>query len=169
MAESFVANTRPFPKQAGKLVLQLAVDKWQAQLQQVDSLDMKLANFLGLGGILLAIFIGFFASKENVTCLIAYILLAISAVLYIGIWISTLIAFYVKRWEGGPPLDITWNYAREYTEDKLVWWAAERFTKSYENNQAKLKNKVRAFQINIVLIALQLAMTATGLTITALD
>lgn len=168
MVEPERAQTRPFPKKNRDLIYRMATDRWQTQQQQVDSLDAKLGNLLGFGSALVAILAGFLALKEGCIPLPALVLLAISLALYLGIAGNSLSAYYLRRWESGPPLEIAWQHAREYDEENMVWWAAERFTKSYENNQGNIKCKIRAVRANFILITLQTLALTTGLVLVAL-
>ena len=69
----------------------------------------------------------------------------------------------------GPKLHEAWQYAQEYEEKQLAWWAAESFTKSYESNQDRVKWKVWVLKVNVALIALQTVAMGLCLGLIALN
>jgi len=155
MANTERAKTRPFPTKDPDVVYRLAADRLQTQQRQIDTLDSKIGNLLGFGSALLAIVAAFLALWQGAIPCIALALLCLSGTAYVGIVVSSLFAYYARQWEAGPSLDEVWQLSREYEEKQMAWWAAESFTKSYENNQGSVKPKVLAVKVNVALVALQ--------------
>lgn len=169
MANTERAQTRPFPNKDPDVVCRLAMDRVQTQQRQIDALDGKIGNLLGFGSALVAILAAFLAFSGDAILCVALIFLCISAAAYIGIVVGSLFTYYTRPWEVGPTLHEAWQYAHEYEEKQLGWWAAESFTKSYENNQKRVNRKVWVVKINVALIAFQTISAALGLSLTALN
>ena len=163
------AGTRPFPDKDPDLTCRLAMDRLQSQQQQIAALDGKIGNLLGFGGALLAILVVFLALRSNPIPGNALALLCISGAAYLGMAVGSLYAYYTRPWEIGPKLHEAWQYAREYDEKELGWWAAESLTKSYENNQNKVKRKVWVVNVNVALIVFQTITLGLGLSFIALS
>jgi len=157
------AKTRPFPDCGSKSVYELSVIRWQTQQQQIDSIDTKIGNILGFGGALVAILLGILAILGKPAYCQVSLLFCISGIAYILIVIISLISYFAIKWKAGPDLTEVWKISREYSEDKLVWWAAESFTKSYEDNDSKLQLKAIAIRTNIVLFGIQSAAIVSGI------
>ncbi len=163
--DSRKAKTRPFPDADPEIALRIAMDRFQSQRNQVDTLDSKIGNLLGFSGILIAIMAGFLASNGGFAALIQSRLLCTSGAIFVSIAIVSLVAYFAKGWETGPVLNETWDNVRQYGDRDMSWWAAESFTKSFENNKAKVNIKVRAVKADIILIVVQAATLFVGLTV----
>jgi hypothetical protein len=163
------AETRPFPKENTDVIYGLSMDRFRAQLQQIDSLDGKIGTLLGFGGVLLAILAAFVALMEGTIPGNTLALLCTSGAAYISIVVSSLYAYYTMRWESGPKLYEAWQNARTYNKKQLAWWVAESFTKSYENNQIKVRRKIWVVKLNVVLTIIQAIALALALIFIVLD
>jgi len=169
MANAERAETRPFPNKDPDLICGLAMDRLQTQQRQIDALDGKIGNLLGFASALVAILAAFLALNEDDILCISLIFLCISGAAYIGIVLGSLFTYYTRPWEVGPTLHESWRYAHKYEEKQLGWWAAESFTRSYENNQERVNWKVRVVKINVTLIAMQTISLGLCLSLIALN
>lgn len=51
----------------------------------------------------------------------------------------------------------------------MCWWAAESFTKSYENNRDKVRLKIKTVKADIILLVAQAVTLVLGLTLIGSD
>jgi hypothetical protein len=162
-----ISCTRPFPESGSQIVYDLAVERWHSQQQQIDSLDAKIGNILGFGGALVAISLGMLAILEKPFRSELLLSFVISDIAYIFIIAISLFSYFAIKWKAGPSLVEAWKYAGEYTEGKLLCWAAESFTKSYESNNHRLELKSISIRINIILFAIQSLTLSVGFIVIA--
>ncbi len=161
------AEERRFPNKNPDLVLNLAMNRFKTQQLQIHSLDGKLGNLLGLGSALLAILAASLALGEGPISVIVWVFSGISLIAYLIMAGFFLRAYRVKAFEAGPDLGEAWDYTRKYDIEKMGWWAAESFKKSYENNKKNVDLKIRLVKRNIWLIAAQTITLVIGLIIVA--
>lgn len=161
------AEERRFPNKNPDLVLKLAMNRFTTQQLQIDSLDGKLVNLLGLGSAILAILAASLILGEGPISVIVWVFSGISLIAYLIMAGFFIRAYRVKAFESGPDLGEAWDYTSKFKEETMGWWAAESFRKSYESNKEKVDLKIRVVKRSIWLIAAQTITLVIGLIIVA--
>lgn len=157
-----MATTHRFPPGDPQLVHDLAKERLNAQLSQIDSLDTKIGNLLGFGSAILAIVVTILTLAPMMP-LRTMILLFTGIAAYVAMVITLLIAYYARRWEAGPDLNEAWQYSTQYEIRTMGWWATESLKNCYFANKNKTARKVKAIKIGLPLLVVETATLSLGL------
>lgn len=157
-----MATTHRFPQRDPEFVYDLAKERLNAQLSQVDSLDGKIGNLLGFGSAILAIVMTILTLAPIVP-LRTMVLLFTGIAAYVAMVIVLLIAYYARRWQAGPDLDEAWQYSTQYEIRTMYWWAAESLKECYFANKNKTPRKVKAVKIGLPLLVVETVTLSLGL------
>ena len=157
-----MATTRRFPHRNPQLVYDLAKERLNVQLSQIDSLDTKIGNLLGFGSAILAIVVTIL-TLAPVMPLYTMILLLMGIAAYGAMVIILLSAYYARRWEAGPDLNEAWQHSIRYEIRTMYWWATESLKKCYFANKNKTALKVKSIKIGLPLLVVETATLTIGL------
>jgi hypothetical protein len=156
-----------FPDADPQLVYDLARNKHAVQMGQVDALDGKISNILGVGSALLGILAAFLALHEKRPPDASIASLSIAGALYGTLALLSLLAYFPRAWAIGPKLQEAWDYAAKYSLRHMYWWAAEAFKDQTNENHCRLQFKVWATRAGLILLIGEAVALAVGLLLAA--
>ena len=159
-----------FPNADPELVYGLARNKHAIQMAQIDALDAKISNILGLASALIGILAAFLALHDERPPNASIALLSMAGAWYVLLAVLLVLAYFPRQWAIGPKLQEAWDHTRDKQPLRtMYWWAAEAFKKQADDNDSPLKFKVCATRAGIVLLIAETAALGIGLLLAAAD
>lgn len=145
----------------------LTSNRFQNQLQQIDSLDSKTISLLGFSCTLIAILaaaisiIGITSSE----ILVSYISLVFSALAFTFIVIRSLKSYHTRGWHVGADIQEAWKHSEKYEPPKMLRWAAKSFTEAYNYNinSGLIRGKTSTVNKNIWALIIQIFFAALAI------
>ena len=128
---------------------EVAIQRLDAQWDQIEAIDSKIATFLGFGSAILAIFIAalqFFEVVQWPLC--ALVLLSVAMAIYIALLVFVLLAYRFSHWSFRPDLKTFRQYCLNYDEGIMKQWVADECILSIEANEPQIASKTSAAQKN---------------------
>jgi len=123
----------------------VATDRLNAQMQQIDQLDAKIATIYSVASVILAFFAGLLTiatlpSNRGIR-ITDFVLLGLAILVYAVLAVFLLKAYRVRDWSLRPNLPTLQAHCAEYTEDGMQEWVADECVRSIEVNKPKIVQK----------------------------
>ncbi len=164
---------RPFPEHGAQLVYELARDRVAIQMSKIDALDAKLSQSFGLATAIVALAIAAISIQADPAevglgipggSAVFWAFLGTGVVTYFAFATWSISAYWVKVWGYGPTLREAWGYSRKYSDpDQMYWWAADVYTRAFDENEKAAEPKVRAAKWGSIFLVSELTALAISI------
>lgn len=138
---------------------EVATKQLDAQMQQIDQFDAKLATMFASSSAILAIFAGLLTLTalpvSIVIRAVVLILLGLASLVYLLLLYCLFAAYRVGVWDRRPNLeDLKTNFA-QYDEPTMQEWVANECVAAYQYNEPLLDRKARFVNWSVGLFPLE--------------
>lgn len=126
---------------------EIATNRLDAQLTQIEAIDRKVATFLGFASAILAVFAAVFRFVELAQGPLYVLILSYTTVaIYIALVIFALRAYGFMRWSYRPHLETLKQHCLTYDEAIMKQWVAAECIRSIKTNEDRIAAKTSAAQ-----------------------
>lgn len=142
----------------------VAMRRFDEQIDRIGALDAKAATTLGAAAALLPIFGAVLAAFNTHPPRSAVVLYGIAFVIYIGMVCAAIRASRVARWDLRPDLSVLEGYARSKNDPTVKMWAANECKRAIETNGPGLHTKAVYTDLSLAaLLTVALLLSAASL------
>jgi hypothetical protein len=153
MADRPTHRQDTFPPRDPEVFYDLARARFDRLIGAVDSMDAKLAGFLGVGSALLGVMAALYAIKPDSFKAGGWLVLAVSLVAYAFLAAYSLAGMRVRRWDMGPEMEEIYNDHIHYSQSEIKWRASGTLQRLANNNKAAYEEKAGAAKWSPILLA----------------
>ncbi|MBA7668430.1 hypothetical protein ES703_76540 [subsurface metagenome] len=145
---------------------QVAMNRLEAQLNEIEAIDRKVAMLLSFASAIVTIFFtaGLYTLKPtdlHLSVLIPVsILSGLAIVIYIALVVFSLIAYHVRNWSLRPDLQTLKLNSSSYSEESMRIWVADQCILSMQVNEPRIRSKATAARKAVWLLGLETSIFA---------
>ncbi len=153
-------SAEPKSQSAPNVLYEVAMNRLQAQMEQIDAIDAKLGTILGFASAILAIFAGFMALGNLERPLFALVLFGLAFLAYLALVIVTIYGYRLIEWHFRPDLNTLQEHCRSFDEAVMKTWVADECIRSINDNRDNIAYKASSANRAVYLLALEVILLA---------
>jgi hypothetical protein len=147
---------------ADQVYYDVAMQRLGQQLEQVDSLDRKLANAFAFSNAILGSFAAILAIRGEHLTGLSYFFLGTGVLAYIvAVWWSVN-GYVMKPWSLRPDLSTLKSHCNECDNTAMRFWVGDECIRSIDQNSMQIASKAKAGAIAFTALPVQALLLAAA-------
>ena len=143
---------------APSVLYDVAMNRLQAQIEQIDAIDAKLGAILSFASVILTIFAGFMALGDLEQPLYALVLSGLAFAAYLALMVFSIYGYRLIKWHFRPDLSTLQEHCQSFDDSVIKEWVASECIQSWKDNSSKIKSKAKCANIAVYLLATEVIL-----------
>lgn len=132
---------------ADKVYYDVAMNRLEQQLHQIDALDHKFANAFAFSSAVLAGLTAILAIRGEDLEWYSLVLFGLGAAAYMVAVCFAIQAYITKPWSLRPDLETLMSHCGNYDNASMRFWVGDECLRSAKDNEARIQGKLKAGRI----------------------